>query len=56
MPRGTDRDDIDGDSVLDDVQDTAVGRDTSGLATDDALTRSKEQLNVGTQRVEVGSA
>ncbi|MGY5884640.1 DUF2382 domain-containing protein [Modestobacter lacusdianchii] len=31
-----------------------VGRDTSGPATDAAMTRSEEQLRVGTQRVEAG--
>ncbi|AMM33491.1 photosystem reaction center subunit H [Sinomonas atrocyanea] len=33
-----------------------VGRDTSGPATDDAMTRSEERLNVGTERQEVGRA
>jgi uncharacterized protein (TIGR02271 family) len=33
-----------------------VGRDTSGPATDDAMTRSEEQLRVGTQSREVGRA
>ncbi len=56
VPRGTDREDVDGDGVFDDVQDTAVGRDTSGLTTDDAMTRSEEQLRVGTERVEAGRA
>ena len=56
VPRGTDRDDVDGDGVFDDVQDTAVGRDTSGLTTDDAMTRSEERLRVGTERVEAGRA
>jgi uncharacterized protein (TIGR02271 family) len=36
-------------------QDT-VGHDTSGPTTDDAMTRSEEHLNVGTQRVEAGRA
>lgn len=38
--------------------DTAgtVGRDTSGPTTDDAMTRSEERLNVGTERVETGRA
>jgi uncharacterized protein (TIGR02271 family) len=54
VPRGTDRRDVDGDGVYDDVQDTAVGRDTSGLTTDDAMTRSEERLRVGTQTVEAG--
>ncbi|WP_347060531.1 PRC and DUF2382 domain-containing protein [Blastococcus sp. HT6-30] len=34
----------------------AVGHDTSGPTTDDAMTRSEEQLHVGTQRVETGRA
>jgi len=33
-----------------------VGHDTSGPTTDDAMTRSEEHLNVGTQRVEKGRA
>ena len=33
-----------------------VGHDTSGPTTDDAMTRSEEQLHVGTQRVESGVA
>jgi uncharacterized protein (TIGR02271 family) len=33
-----------------------VGRDTSGPTTDDAMTRSEEQLRVGTQQVEAGKA
>jgi uncharacterized protein (TIGR02271 family) len=56
VPRGTDRKDVDGDGVFDDVADTAVGRDTSGLTTDDAMTRSEEQLRVGTERSEAGRA
>lgn len=56
VPRGTDRRDVDGDGVYDDVQDTAVGRDTSGLTTDDAMTRSEERLNVGTEKVQTGVA
>lgn len=56
IPRGTDRKDTDGDGVFDDVKDTAVGRDTSGLTTDDAMTRSEERLQVGVQRVEAGRA
>ncbi len=56
VPRGTAPEDVDGDGVFDDVQDTAVGRDTSGLTTDDAMTRSEEQLRVGTERVEAGRA
>ena len=56
VSRGTGRTDIDGDGVFDDVQDTAVGRDTSGLTTDDAMTRSEERLRVGTETVEAGRA
>nr|WP_040336555.1 PRC and DUF2382 domain-containing protein [Candidatus Blastococcus massiliensis] len=33
-----------------------VGHDTSGPTTDDAMTRSEEHLQVGTQRVEAGRA
>ena len=36
--------------------DTTVGHDTSGPSTDDAMTRSEERLNVGTERVETGRA
>ncbi|MCA0143996.1 DUF2382 domain-containing protein [Blastococcus sp. LR1] len=50
------RRDADGDGVFDDVQGRTVGHDTSGLTTDDAMTRSEEQLKVGTQRVETGKA
>jgi len=32
------------------------GRDTSGPTTDDAMTRSEERLNVGTEQVEAGRA
>jgi uncharacterized protein (TIGR02271 family) len=52
LPAGErDRDD---DGVYDDVQDSAVGRDTSGPTTDDAMTRSEEELRVGTTRRERG--
>src|SRR5512132_2273639 len=44
------------DGVDDDVQDTAVGRDTSGPTTDDAMTRSEEELQVGTETRERGRA
>ncbi|HEV2872622.1 MAG TPA: PRC and DUF2382 domain-containing protein [Actinomycetota bacterium] len=47
--------DRDGDGVYDDVQDT-VGRDTSGPTTDEAMTRSEEELRVGTQTRERGRA
>jgi len=33
-----------------------VGHDTSGPTTDDAMTRSEEHLNVGTERVQAGRA
>lgn len=56
VPRGTDRQDTDGDGVYDDVEDTAVGRDTSGLTTDDAMTRSEERLRVGVATQESGRA
>jgi uncharacterized protein (TIGR02271 family) len=40
-----------------DQDDTAtVGRDTSGPTTDDAMTRSEEELRVGTERREAGRA
>ncbi|HEV2929360.1 MAG TPA: YsnF/AvaK domain-containing protein [Propionibacteriaceae bacterium] len=48
--------DRDGDGVYDEVQDTAVGRDTSGPTTDDAMTRSEEELQVGTETRERGRA
>jgi uncharacterized protein (TIGR02271 family) len=50
----TDSADRDRDGVDDDVQDTAVGRDVSGPTTDDAMTRSEEELRVGTQTREAG--
>jgi uncharacterized protein (TIGR02271 family) len=57
----TGRTDRDGDGIRDDAQggvDTrgAVGRDTSGPTTDNAMTRSEERLNVGTRSEEVGRA
>ncbi len=48
--------DRDGDGIYDQVRDTAVGRDTSGPTTDDAMTRSEEELAVGTQTRERGRA
>jgi uncharacterized protein (TIGR02271 family) len=48
--------DRDGDGVYDDVQDSAVGTDTSGPTTDQAMTRSEEELRVGTQTREAGRA
>jgi uncharacterized protein (TIGR02271 family) len=54
LPAGErDRDD---DGVYDDVQDTAVGTDTSGPTTDQAMTRSEEELRVGTETRERGRA
>jgi uncharacterized protein (TIGR02271 family) len=35
---------------------TGAGHDTSGPNTDDAMTRSEEQLHVGTERTEAGRA
>jgi uncharacterized protein (TIGR02271 family) len=37
-------------------RDDTVGRDTSGPTTDDAMTRSEEELRVGTERREAGRA
>src|SRR5215204_5369108 len=48
--------DCDRDGVYHDVPDTAVGRDTSGPTSDDAMTRSEEELRVGTQTRERGRA
>lgn len=38
------------DGGFDDLEKTAVGRDTSGSTTDDAMTRSEERLRVGVQK------
>src|SRR4051794_30063323 len=46
----------DGDFARDGDTTGPVGRDTSGPTTDDAMTRSEEELNVGTQRRETGRA
>jgi uncharacterized protein (TIGR02271 family) len=54
--QGIDPHDRDRDSVYDDVPDTAVGHDTSGPTTDDAMTRSEEELSVGTETRERGRA
>jgi len=54
--QGIDSRDRDGDGIYDDVQDSAVGRDTSGPTTDQAITRSEEELRVGTQTRERGRA
>jgi len=53
---GTAGRDRDRDGVQDDVQGRTVGRDTSGPTTDQAMTRSEEQLNVGTRSEEIGRA
>jgi uncharacterized protein (TIGR02271 family) len=37
-------------------RDGIAGRDTSGPATDDAMTRSEERLHVGTEQVQAGRA
>jgi uncharacterized protein (TIGR02271 family) len=42
--------------TVDDTRDDTVGRDTSGPTTDDAMTRSEEELQVGTTRRERGRA
>ncbi|WP_298255493.1 YsnF/AvaK domain-containing protein [uncultured Arthrobacter sp.] len=47
----------DGDERIDRSDDKGiVGHDTSGPTTDDAMTRSEEQLRVGTERRESGTA
>jgi uncharacterized protein (TIGR02271 family) len=53
---GRERTDRDRDGVFDDVEGRAVGRDTSGPTTDDAMTRSEERLDVGTRSEEAGRA
>jgi uncharacterized protein (TIGR02271 family) len=40
----------------DETTDRTVGEDTSGPTTDDAMTRSEEELHVGTERREAGRA
>ncbi|GHE07162.1 DUF2382 domain-containing protein [Klenkia taihuensis] len=42
--------------VADDRREGTVGHDTSGPTTDDAMTRSEERLQVGTEAVETGRA
>ena len=42
------------DTTADTTDRGAVGHDTSGPTTDNAMTRSEEQLRVGTERVESG--
>jgi uncharacterized protein (TIGR02271 family) len=54
---GRTRGDRDGDGLRDDVAGRgAVGHDTSGPTTDNAMTRSEERLNVGTETQEAGRA
>ena len=52
----TDGRDRDHDGVRDDVEGRTVGHDTSGPTTDRAMTRSEEQLRVGTESREAGRA
>ncbi len=52
---GRDRDDA-GELDADGDAAGTVGRDASGPTTDDAMTRSEEELHVGTQRRETGNA
>jgi uncharacterized protein (TIGR02271 family) len=56
--RTGDRDGTDGRDRTDHRGDEhgTVGRDTSGPTTDDAMTRSEEELRVGTERHETGKA
>ncbi len=44
------------DSIRDESMRGAVGHDTAGPTTDDAMTRSEEQLRVGTEATERGRA
>ncbi|MGY1856913.1 DUF2382 domain-containing protein [Modestobacter sp. SYSU DS0290] len=44
------------EGVTDTNRHGTTGHDTSGPTTDDAMTRSEEQLRVGTQQVETGKA
>jgi uncharacterized protein (TIGR02271 family) len=48
--------DRDRDGIYDDEQGDTVGRDVSGPTTDDAMTRSEEELRVGTETRERGRA
>ena len=52
--QGLDPVDGDRDGVYGNAQDTASGRDASGPTTDDAMTRSEEELRVGAQSRERG--
>lgn len=54
---GADFSGLDGDTRRDDALDRdTVGHDTSGPTTDDAMTRSEQRLDVGTERVQTGRA
>ncbi|WP_458779768.1 DUF2382 domain-containing protein [Arthrobacter sp. D3-16] len=53
---GTDRTTTDRDTTDDASAQGTVGRDTSGPTTDDAMTRSEEQLHVGTEKQAAGRA
>jgi uncharacterized protein (TIGR02271 family) len=53
---GTDRTTTHRDTTDDTSARGTVGRDTSGPTTDDAMTRSEEQLHVGTERQATGRA
>jgi uncharacterized protein (TIGR02271 family) len=53
---GTGGVDRDRDGVRDDPEGRTVGHDVSGPTTDDAMTRSEEQLRVGTETREAGRA
>jgi uncharacterized protein (TIGR02271 family) len=53
---GTTRGNGDGDYDRDRDAEGTVGRDTSGPTTDDAMTRSEEELRVGTTERETGRA
>ena len=55
VDRGVTRD-RDRDGVYDDVEGRTVGHDTSGPTTDRSMTRSEEQLRVGTETRETGRA
>jgi len=50
------QDETDRTAVYDQDATDTVGHDTSGPTTDRAMTRSEEQLNVGTEKVETGRA
>jgi len=45
-----------GTGAAHDTHDHTTGHDTSGPTTDEAMTRSEEQLKVGTERVQAGKA